>query len=169
MTQLRVLGIIAAALALQTTLARFLVRGPIGVDLVLVAVVYLGLTTGPTAGIISGTLAGLTQDALASGIVGLGGLAKTIVGYLSGVIGTTFIVAQTVPRFLIFFGATIIQATVVLGLTALLERAPMAVPVGAIVAQAVGNALLGVALFQAIETLPVVIERRRAMKRGKRR
>ena len=67
MTALRVLVTIAAALALQTTLARFLVHGSIGVDLVLVAVVYLGLTTGPVSGLLSGTLAGLAQDALARG------------------------------------------------------------------------------------------------------
>ena len=169
MRQLRVLAIIVIALALQTTLARFLVRGSIGVDLVLVAVVYLGLTSGPAAGVVSGTLGGLAQDALASGLVGLGGLAKTIVGYLTGMIGTTFIVAQVVPRFLIFFGATLVQATVVMGLTALLERAPFAVSFGAVAAQAIGNALLGVVLFQATEALPGILERRRAMRRGRGR
>ncbi len=161
MRQLRVLVTIAVALALQTTLARFLVHGSIGVDLVLVAVVYLGLTTGPVAGLISGSLAGLAQDALASGVVGIGGLAKTIVGYLAGIIGTTFIVTQTVPRFLMFFAATIIQAAVTLGLNAVLERGPQDIPWAAVIAQAFGNALLGVVLFQLTEALPVMMERRR--------
>jgi rod shape-determining protein MreD len=169
-TLVRVLVTIATALALQTTLARFLVHGSIGVDLVLVAVVYLALTTGPVAGLISGTVAGLAQDALASGVVGIGGLAKTIVGYLVGHIGTAFIVTQTVPRFLIFFGATIVQAAVTLGLNALLERGTQTIPYGSVTAQAVGNAILGVVLFQLTEALPVVLERRRAMGgRGRRR
>jgi rod shape-determining protein MreD len=164
-----VLVTITVALALQTTLARFLVHGSIGVDLVLVVVVYLGLTTGPVTGLLSGSLAGLTQDALASGVVGIGGLAKTIVGYLAGLIGTTFIVTQTVPRFLMFAAATVVQAAVTLGLNFLLERGAQEVPYAAIGAQAVGNALLGVVLFQLTEALPVVMERRRAMGRGRRR
>ncbi len=169
MTLLRVLATIAAALALQTTLARFLVHGSIGVDLVLVAVVYLALTTGPVAGLTSGTLAGLAQDALASGVVGIGGLAKTFIGYLVGQVGTAFIVTQTVPRFLMFFAATLVQAAVTLGLNALLERGAQSIPYGAITAQAIGNAILGVVLFQLTEALPVVLERRRAMGRGRRR
>jgi rod shape-determining protein MreD len=166
---LRVLVTIAVALALQTTLARFLVHGWIGVDLVLVAVVYLGLTTGPVVGLFSGSVAGLAQDALASGVVGIGGLAKTIVGYLTGIVGTTFIMTQTVPRFLVFFGATVTQAAVTWGLNALLERGVPSVPWAGILAQAIGNALLGVVLFQMTEALPVVVERRRAMGRGRRR
>jgi hypothetical protein len=101
--------------------------------------------------------------------VGIGGLAKTIVGYLTGIIGTTFIMTQTVPRFLTFFGATIVQAAVTLALTALLDRGVPIIPYGAIVAQAIGNALLGVVLFQLTEALPVVLERRRAMGGRRRR
>jgi rod shape-determining protein MreD len=166
---LRVLGTIGLALALQTTLARFLVHGSIGVDLVLIAVVYLGLSTGPVVGMISGSVAGLAQDALASGVVGIGGLAKTVVGYLTGLIGTTFIMTQTVPRFLTFFAATVVQAAVTLGLNFLLERGVWDIPYAAVIAQAIGNALLGVVLFQLTEALPVVLERRRAMGRGRRR
>ena len=50
MSALRMAGFIVIALVLQTTLARFLVRGSVGVDLVLVAVVYISLRVGPTAG-----------------------------------------------------------------------------------------------------------------------
>ena len=32
------------------------------------------------------------QDALSSGVIGIGGLAKTVVGFLAGVIGQQFIV-----------------------------------------------------------------------------
>lgn len=162
MKLLRVLVTIGVALALQTTLARFLVHGSIGVDLVLVAVVYLGLTTGPVTGMFSGTLAGLAQDALASGVVGIGGLAKTIVGYLTGIVGTAFIVTQTIPRFLMFFAATVVHSAVTLGLNFLLERGAQDIPYAAVLAQAIGNAILGVVLFQVTEALPVVIERRRA-------
>ena len=76
-----VLIAIALALALQTTLARFLVGGTAAVDLVLVAVVYVALTSGPVSGMLAGSLAGLIQDALSSGVIGIGGLAKSIVGF----------------------------------------------------------------------------------------
>ena len=160
MKALRVVLIIAAALVLQTTLARFLVRGSIGVDLVLVAVIYLSLTSGPTVGIMSGTMAGLAQDALTSGIVGIGGLAKTLVGFLAGTVGTAFIVAQPVPRFLVFFAATVVEMAVIVGFHSLLDPGPVVVPIGGIVAQALGNALVGVVVFQLTEAVPRAIERR---------
>ena len=62
---------IALALALQTTLARFLVGGTAAIDLVLVVVVYVALTSGPITGMFAGSLAGLIQDALSSGVVGM--------------------------------------------------------------------------------------------------
>ncbi len=156
------LGLVAAALVLQTTLARFLVRGSIGVDLVLVAVVFLSLRAGPTPGILSGTVAGLAQDALTTGIVGIGGLGKSVVGYLAGILGRAFIVAQPLPRFLVFFAATLVEMTIITLFHVVLDPGPHAVPAGAIVAQAFGNSLVGVVLFQLVESVPRAIERRRA-------
>src|SRR5215831_8397404 len=103
MRAVRIILAVALALALQTTLGRFLVRGTVAVDLVLVAVVYVALTSGPVTGLLTGTFAGLVQDALSSGIIGVGGLAKTVVGFLAGVIGTQFIVTHSLPRFVVFF------------------------------------------------------------------
>jgi rod shape-determining protein MreD len=153
---------IVVALVLQTTLARFLVRGSIGVDLVLVAVVYLSLRAGPVAGIVSGTLAGLAQDALTTGIVGIGGLGKTVVGYLAGITGSAFIVTQTIPRFLVFFASTVVEMAVITAFHALLDPGPPVLPVSAIVAQAFGNSLVGIVLFQLSDGLPRAAERRRA-------
>lgn len=162
MNALRMLGLISVALVLQTTLARFLVRGSIGVDLVLVAVVYLSLKAGPTVGIVSGTVAGLAQDALTTGVVGIGGLGKTIVGYLAGTVGRAFIVAQPLPRFLVFFLATIVEMAIITLFHAVLDAGPSTVPAGAIVAQAFGNSLVGIVMFQLAESVPRAIERRRA-------
>jgi rod shape-determining protein MreD len=158
----RMLAFIAVALVLQTTLARFLVRGSIGVDLALVVVVYLSLRAGPAVGIVAGTIAGLAQDALTTGIVGIGGLGKTIVGYLSGTVGTAFIVAQPLPRFLVFFAATILEMSVITGFHVVLDPGPPVVPLGAITAQAFGNSLVGLVLFQLADGLPRAVERRRA-------
>ena len=62
----------------------------------LIVVVYIALKSGPSTGLLAGTVAGLIQDALSSGVLGIGGLAKTIVGFLSGVLGTQFIVTGAV-------------------------------------------------------------------------
>ena len=153
---------VAVALAIQTTLARFLVRGSVAVDLVLVAVVYVSLTAGPVTGMLTGTFAGLIQDALSGGVIGIGGLAKTIVGFLAGIIGTQFIVAQPLPRFVVFFSATIVHAAIFMGLYILLEMRQFGTPYAAALGQAVGNAVVGVVAFQLVELLPGAVERRRA-------
>jgi rod shape-determining protein MreD len=160
---------VAIALVLQTTMARFLVRGTFAVDLVLVVVVYVALTSGPTMGLLSGTFAGLVQDALSSNVIGIGGLAKTIVGFLTGVIGTQFIVSQPLPRFVVFFAATALHTVVFMGLYVVLDLRPFGAPVTAIVGQGLGNAVVGVVAFQFVELLPGVMERRRAQRSRRNR
>ena len=159
----------AVALALQTTLARFVIRGTVAVDLVLVVVVYVALTSGPVTGLLTGTFAGLVQDALSTGVIGIGGLAKTIVGFLAGIIGTQFIVAQPLPRFVVFFGATILHAVVFIGLYVLLDLRQFGTPYAAVTGQAIGNAVVGVVAFQLAELLPGAVERRRAEQPRSRR
>jgi len=160
---------IALALALQSTLAPFVIRGTVAVDLVLVAVVYVGLTSGPVTGLLAGTFAGLVQDALTSGVIGIGGLAKTIVGFLAGIVGTQFIVAQPLPRFVVFFCATMLHGVVYMGLYSLLDLRHFGTPVAALTGQAVGNAVIGVIAFQVVELLPGAMERRRAQRNRLRR
>lgn len=159
---------VALAVALQTTLARFLVRGT-AVDLVLVAVVYVALSLGPVPGLMAGTFAGLVQDALSSGIIGIGGLAKSVVGFLSGVIGTQFIVAHSLPRFIVFFAATVVHAIVFMGLYTLLDIRHFGAPYATVGGQGLGNALVGVVAFKIVELLPGAVERRRAQRGRLRR
>ena len=162
---MRAAGVVLAtvlALALQTTLARFIVGGTVAVDLVLVVVVYAALAAGPVTGLLTGTFAGIVQDALSSGVIGIGGLAKTAVGFLAGVIGTQFIVAQPLPRFVVFFAATVVHAALFIGLYELLDLRQFGTPYGAVLGQALGNAIVGVIAFQVAELLPGAVERRRA-------
>lgn len=160
---------VAIALALQTTLSRFVVRSTVAVDLVLVVVVYVALTSGPATGLLTGTFAGLVQDALSTGIIGIGGLAKTIVGFLAGIIGSQFIVAQPLPRFVVFFGATVLHAVVFMGLYVLLDLRTFGTPYAAVAGQATANAVVGVVAFQLVELLPGAMERRKAQRSRLRR
>jgi rod shape-determining protein MreD len=155
------------ALVAQTTLARF-VSGTIVVDLVLVVVVYAALLAGPVTGLLTGTFAGLLQDALSIGVIGIGGLAKTIVGFLAGVIGTQFIVSQAPSRFVVFFAATVLHAVIFMGLYQLLGLRDFGAPYGKVLEQAFANAVVGTVAFQAAELLPGAVERRR-MNRMRRR
>jgi rod shape-determining protein MreD len=156
---------IALALALQTTLARFLVGGTAAVDLVLVVVVYVALTTGPAGGLLTGSAAGIIQDALSSGVIGVGGLAKSLVGFAVGVIGQQFIVTAALPRMLMFVGATAVHAAVFMGFYVVLGLRTFESPWASILSQALGNALVGMIAFSIIEGLPGVIERRRMRRR----
>jgi rod shape-determining protein MreD len=160
---MRVAGVVvvtALALALQTTLTQF-VPATGALDLVLIAVVFAALANGPTTGLIAGTCGGLLQDALSSGVIGIGGLAKTIVGFVTGIAGAQFILTQSAPRFVVFFGASVLHATVFIGTYELLGLRDFGAPLGAIALQAVANATVGVLAFKVVEVLPGALERRR--------
>lgn len=150
----------AVAVALQTTLDRWTRSG--GVDLVLVVVVYSALASGRVAGLLTGTFAGLVQDAMSGGVIGMAGLSKTVVGFLAGIVGTQFIVSHSASRFVVFFLATILNAVIFMGLYELLGLRQFGMPVGSVAGQAVGNAIVGVLAFKVVELLPGAVERRRA-------
>jgi rod shape-determining protein MreD len=156
---------IALALALQTTLTRFAVAGTGAVDVVLVAVVYVALTTGPVGGMLAGSVAGLIQDALSSGVIGIGGLAKALVGFLVGAFGQQFIVTAALPRLVMFVAATALHAAVFMGLYVALGLRVFPSPWTAIASQAIGNAVVGLVWFAIIESLPGFVERRRGRRR----
>jgi rod shape-determining protein MreD len=162
-----VLIAIALALALQTTLAPFVVGGTTAIDLVLVAVVYIALTSGPVSGMLAGSLAGLIQDQLSTGVLGIGGLAKSIVGFAVGAIGQQFIITAALPRFVTFIGATAAYQALFMGIYVALDERSFPSPWKAIATQAIGNAIVGMIAFTIIEALPGVMERRRIGRRSR--
>ena len=48
-------------------------------------------------------------------MIGIGGLAETIVGFLAGVVGQQFIVTAALPRFVMFLAATVVHSAVFMG------------------------------------------------------
>jgi rod shape-determining protein MreD len=153
---------IVVALAIQTTLTGFSYDGTAAVDLVVVLPIYIALTSGAVAGLLAASLAGLLQDSLSSGILGIGALAKTIVAYLVGVASTQFIMNGLLQRFLTFFLGTIAHAVIFMGLYALLDLRQFPEPVPGVLTQALGNGFVGVIGFQIAEWLPGFLARRRA-------
>lgn len=169
MKALAVIGALILALVLQTKLAPFLVLGTSPLDLVLIVVVYVGMTSGATTGLLAGAAAGLAQDALSSGIIGIGGLSKTVVGYIVGLASTQFNIAGALPRFVTFVVSTVVHAAVFIGLYELLNLRDFGFPWGGILGQGAANALVGIVVLQAIELLPGAVERRQARAGGNMR
>lgn len=165
----RVLVAIGVALVAQSLLARGLGDARLYIDLPLVAVVWAALSGGRVAGLLGGTLAGLAQDAAGGGVLGVSGLAKSLAGFLAGVAGTQFIVTQTLPRVLVFMGATAVSAGLFMTLYAMLglrqfERAWLD-----ILLQAAGNGLVGALIFEVADVLPGMRERWRVRREYRQR
>ena len=156
------LAAIAAALALQTTLASLVIRGTAALDLVLIVVVYLALISGPVTGLLLGSAAGLIQDALSSGIIGIGGLAKTVVGLCRRLLGTQFIVTAPLSRFVVFVWRRCCTPRCSWGSTRCWTCGSSTRPYAAVLSQAIGNGFLGVVGAQLVELLPGLRDRRRA-------
>lgn len=154
-----VVGVIILAVALQMSLARFAVGGRWAFDLVLVAVVYVALRWGPTAGVLGGSLGGLIQDALAGSTVGVGGLAKTVAGFAAGVVGSQFIVTRPLPRMLLVAGATVVARLMVVGLFGMIDLRWPDVSWLALLVETLLNALAAFVVFQGSESLPGLLRR----------
>jgi len=151
---------VAAALTLQTTLSGMLIGRTLPVNLVVVAVVFAGLAFGAMTGTIAGAAGGLAQDALAGGIVGIGGLSKTLIGFLVGLLGAQFIVSQTLPRIVMFVAATFVHEIVFEALHAVVDGRAFSLRWSATLLQALLNALVGMAAFWVMEEGPKVLQRR---------
>jgi hypothetical protein len=95
-------------------------------------------------------------------------LAKTVVGFVVGIVGTQFIVVRPLPRFLVFFASTVAHAVMFLGLYAILDPRYAGTSYRSVAGQATGNAVVGVVMFEAIEFLPGFLGRRRVA-RGRSR
>jgi rod shape-determining protein MreD len=158
---------IALSLALQSTVDRLLPWVTASVDVVLVAVVFVALTSGPVGGMVAGSAAGLIQVSLGTGIVGIGGLAKSVVGFFAGVFGQQFFVTAALPRLSMFIGATVVHAAIFMGLYEVLGLRTFESPWTAVGTQALTNAVVGMVAFAAIEAVPGVLERRRLTRRGR--
>jgi rod shape-determining protein MreD len=156
-----IVATVAVAVVLQLALARYMVGGRWLFDVVLVGVVYAALTWGPVAGMLTGTAGGLIQDALSNTVVGVGGLAKTFLGFATGLIGAQFVVARPVGRVAIVAGASVIHRVLLIGLQALIDQHWPVLSWTAILAETLANSAFGLVAFQASESLPGAVSRGR--------
>jgi rod shape-determining protein MreD len=161
-----VLLTVVVAVTLQVTLARFAVGGRWVFDLVLVGVVFAALLWGPVAGMLAGTLGGLVQDSLSGGVIGIGGVVKTIVGCGAGAVGTQFVLTRPRGRTIVVAGASVVHRLGIVLLFAIIEPRWPGIPWGAILSETLLNALAGLILFHAHDALPGAVARGRMSRRS---
>jgi rod shape-determining protein MreD len=161
-----VVAVVAGAVVLQVALARYAVGGRFAFDLVLVGVVFVALQSGAVAGMLAGTIGGLLQDVASGGVVGIGGLVKTVVGFLAGQLGTQFVVAKAYARALIVGVATLAHALMLGGLHGVIDQRWPAYSWTAMLEELVVNMVAGFVALQVAEALPGAVARGRARQRS---
>jgi rod shape-determining protein MreD len=114
---------------------------------------------------IAGTIGGLAQDALSSGVLGVDGLAKTIIGASAGALGARFVVTRPLARTLVVAAATIVHRVTLAGLHAVIDQRWSGAPWRAILGETFVNALCGYLVFQAADVLPRSMQQRRSRSR----
>ena len=153
---------LALALLFQTTLSGVALEAGTKVNFVVVAVILIALTMGPVTGLLSGMVGGIVQDAVAGGIVGIGGISKTVVGFVVGIFGSQFIVSQPLPRLVIFIGGSFVHELCFQALYALAEAHAVRLHYREVLTQAIVNGLIGIAVFYVMESAPGFKARREA-------
>lgn len=165
-----IVGLVLAML-FQTTLGGLSLQAGTRVNFVLVAVIFISLVLGPVPGLLAGMVGGIAQDAVAGGIVGIGGISKTVVGFVVGVFGAQFIVSQPLPRLVIFVGGTFVHELCFQALYALTEAHGVRFHTREVLTQAIVNGIIGVAMFYVMESAPGIKARHEARRAsfGRRR
>ena len=139
------------ALVLQTYLPLYL--GFITIlDLPLLIVIYFALTRrSPVPALLGGALIGMAQDSLARGPIGLFGVVKTVVGYVTSSAGTRFDTENTGIRFLTIFVLYGLHFFLLYFLGVALLGQSIEFNVRARFLAALANAIAGVLLFQLLD------------------
>ena len=92
----------------QTTLTR--VWPALGnIDWLLLVTVYVGLLRDPGQALLTGTAAGLLQDASSMGPIGVGGMAKVLAAYLAYWVSSRVFVEGMLVKVLATAGASVIN------------------------------------------------------------
>lgn len=92
------------------------------VDLPLVVTVYYALQRSPLLGMLTGLALGLGGDAIGAGILGVGGFAKTLIGYLVGVASVRFSLENPLARLGTVALASAANTLLFIGLYQMLEQ-----------------------------------------------
>lgn len=141
----------------QTTYKLFIGSSMLEIDIPLVVVVAAALSGGSVIGMWTGTVAGLLQDVMSGGIIGVGGLAKSVVGFSVGVVGAQFLVTSNWQRSLVVAAATVLHCYCFLGVYAVIPSVGPQMMFSTVLAQAVSNGVMALTIFFIVERVPSVM------------
>jgi rod shape-determining protein MreD len=144
-----------SALVLQAWLPRLL--GPhTWFDLPLVATVYFVLgRRSPIQGTLMGAAMGLFEDALTHHAIGVNGIANTAVGFLAASVGVRIDVDNFTIRMLLCFLLSLLSGALYLFVSRVLLGLEMELPWFTELFKAVGNSLIALVLFPALDRLRI--------------
>ena len=112
---------IIVALLLQMLLPRYVSFFGY-IDLALLVTVYSGLQRAPVLGMVTGVIAGLGEDAVQGGILGVGGFSKTLIGYLVGTASVRLSLENPLARLSVVAVASAGNTVLFVGLNQMLEQ-----------------------------------------------
>jgi rod shape-determining protein MreD len=92
------------------------------IDLALLVTVFLSLQREPFQGMLTGFVAGLGGDIIAAGILGVGGFAKTLIGYLVAMASVKFPLENPLARLAVVAVASAANTVLYVGLHLMLEQ-----------------------------------------------
>lgn len=121
-------------------------------DPFLIVIVYCGLVSGETHGMLAGAVGGWIQDAYFGGaVVGISGLSKLLVGFGVGVAGARLLVSGPAQRLLILFAAALTDALLFERLTAVFELPVLELSFVGMLGRATVNAIAGAGIYELVE------------------
>lgn len=151
--------LLLAAVLLQTTVAPFMAIKKIEPDIILMVVVAYAFLDGSAQGSLVGFAGGLLQDLAVGPVLGLNALAKTVVGYVAGLLEDSILFESIFLPVIAVFIATVFH-NIVFGAAAMVfDRGPLLMSLLVNLAPAAAyNSALAVILFPVIRRLIVRAE-----------
>lgn len=145
------LGLLAAALLLQSGLSLFL---PISayLDLPLVVATWFALSRGELWGMVGGSLSGWVSEALfGRGVKGVSGLIRLVLGFALGILGSRFLVTGAIPRFVLLLTVTVVDTRAFEWIAPAFGMSPVQYSPAAMTVRGSINAMVGLVLFALFE------------------
>ena len=147
---------IVVALLLQMLLPKYLSFFSY-IDLPLVVTVYFGLQREPVLGMVTGMIAGVGGDAVEGGILGVGGFAKTLIGYVVGMASVKLSLENPLARLSVVAVASAANTALFVALHQMLDQSLPYVSTWAEFSATIGWKVLGDSLASIV--LFVVLDR----------
>jgi len=145
------IGVPLLAVFLQVFISKWLTFIKV-FDLPLLVTIFFAVARRrPIPGTITGALIGTVQDAFASPVIGLNGIAKTMIGYLASSLGVRIDVENPGSRFIMTFAFCVVHRIIYMIIERGLVGGNEPWMWAHTLLSSVANALLAVALFAVLD------------------